>query len=342
VINDVVSRPLSGGTQFSCSNDGALVYLPGGLFGARAATIQWLDQTGRLSPLRAKPGLYDNVRFSPDGTKLAFQVAEGRTWDVWVYEFERDTMSKLTFDEVTAPTWLAWSPDGSGLVFTSRRGAALGDLFWRRADGTGESQLLSESTSIRLVRSWHPSGKYLALTEVYPQNASSLMILPVEGDSASGLRSGRAIPFVGGNFLVGHAAFSPDGRWLAYFSNESGQVEVHVRPFPAAAGQWQVSSDGGNYPIWSPDGRELFYLAPDSRLMVVSYSVEGGSFHAEKPRPWCDTRVIPWGGSWFDLHPDGKRFAVIQTVPEAAEARHRSVVLVQNFFDELRRLAPPK
>jgi serine/threonine-protein kinase len=174
---------------------------------------------------------------------------------------------------------------------------------------------------------------------------SELMILPVENDSASGFRSGRATSFAGGfaGGFVGGAAFSPDGRWLAYFSTETGRSEIYVRPFPAAAGQWQVSSDGGSCPIWSPNGRELFYQAPDSRLMAASYSAQDGSFHVGTRRPWSETRMPPCSGDrTFDLHPDGKRFAMLQALPEATETRHRSVVLVQNFFDELRRLAPPK
>ena len=205
-------------------------------FKATTSTIQWLDESGRLSPLLATPGRYDNVRFSPDGTRLAFQLADEKTWDVWAYEWKRKIPARLTFSEVTGPSWLAWSPDGGGLAFTSRRGAKAGDLFWKRADGRGDVQLLSEGAYLRLVRSWHPSGRYLAVTEVHSPTRSELMILPVESDSASGFRSGRATSFAGG--FVGQAAFSPDGRWLAYFSTETGRSEVYVRPFPVAAGQW--------------------------------------------------------------------------------------------------------
>jgi serine/threonine-protein kinase len=180
--------------------------------------------------------------------------------------------------------------------------------------------------------------------EANAQTSLDVMILPIEGDTTTGLKAGRPAPFVNGPFAEAGGSFSPDGRWLVYTSNESGRNEIYVRPFPAASGRWQVSIDGGRSGAWSPNDREIFYQAPDGRLMVASYSVQGGSFHRETPRPWCDTRLVVTniGSRTFDLHPDGKRFAIIQPVAEPADARHRSVVLVQNFFDELRRLAPPK
>src|SRR5438552_11823792 len=134
--------------------------------------------------------------------------------------------------------------------------------------------------------------------------------------------------------------FSSDGRWLAYESNESGSLEIYVRPFPGPGGKWQVSTGGGTYATWSRTRRELYYGTPDLRLMAAPYSVEGASFRSDKPRPWSDSRFTAGQYRRFDLHPDGERFAVSKDPDVDAAEKHDKVVFVLNFFDELRRLAP--
>jgi hypothetical protein len=216
------------------------------------------------------------------------------------------------------------------------------NVYWQRADGTGSPQPLTEGDNLQIATSWHPSGRYLAVQQRNPQTGFDVMILPIEGDAASGLKPGRPTPFLSGPFDETAAAFSPDGRWLAYASNESGRSEVYVRPFPGPGGKWQVSLEGGSYPTWSRGGPELFYETLDQRLMVASYARKGGSFHADKPRSWVKTRLPDPRGFWtFDLLPDGRRFAVLEEVPEA-DRKGDHVVLFQNFFDELRRLAPAR
>jgi serine/threonine-protein kinase len=341
VIQELASAPFSAGAEFAFSNRGTLVYLPGHGIGAMVS-IQWLDRTCRLSPLRSVPGVYRTPQLSPDGTKLAFQAFDGKVSTVWGYEWRRDTISRLTFD-VTGGTFPAWAPDGSGIAFTSLLGIQPGSLYWRRADGSGSEQLLTKSKSFQGATSWHPSGKYLAFQEWNPQTGYDALILPIEGVEASGLKAGQPTPFLDSPANEQQAAFSPSGRWLAYSSNESGRVEVYVRPFPGPGGKWQISTDGGFYPTWSRNGRELFYETLDQRLTLVSYAEEGASFHADKPRQFCEMRLPDSQGfRSFDLHPDGERFAVLQGIGDTADAKRDHVVLFQNFFDELRRLAPTK
>ena len=147
--------------------------------------------------------------------------------------------------------------------------------------------------------------------------------------------------FLNSPFIEVNAAFSPDGRWLAYQSNDTGRMEVYVRPFPGPGGKWQVSTAGGVFPTWSRNRKELFYRAPDGTLMLAPYSVDGDAFRAEKPLLWSPGRVFFLGTNrTFDLHPDGQRVAVLKAAEEQAEARRDKVVLIQNFFDELRRIAP--
>jgi serine/threonine-protein kinase len=147
--------------------------------------------------------------------------------------------------------------------------------------------------------------------------------------------------FLNSQFLEVEAAFSPDGRWLAYQSNESGRFEVHVRPFPGPGGKWQVSTGGGLDPTWSRNRKELFYQTLESTLMVAPYAVEGDSFRAEKPRQWSPGLVPTRGvNRTFDLHPAGQRLAVLKASEQQAEEKRDHVVFIENFFDELRRVAP--
>jgi serine/threonine-protein kinase len=170
-----------------------------------------------------------------------------------------------------------------------------------------------------------------------------ILILPFERNEAVGWKPGKPVVFLNSPFTEIQAAFSPDGRWLAYGSNESGRNEVYVRPFPGPGGKWQVSTAGGVWPTWSRRRRELFYLgSDDGKITVARYTVDGDSFHAEKPRVWSPGLMHGRGffGRSYDLHPDGERVAVLKASAEEADARRDHVTLIQNFFDELRRIAP--
>ena len=167
------------------------------------------------------------------------------------------------------------------------------------------------------------------------------MILRMDGDETSGWKPGKPEVFLNGPFIEADPKFSPDGRWLAYASNESGRPEVYVRPFPGPGSRWQISTDGGNNAKWSRTQHELFYRTLDNRIMVASYSVDADSFRAGKPRLWSEARFIPRepGGGALDLHPDGTRFALAGVVETQAEPKQDKVVFIFNFFDELRRIS---
>ncbi len=332
-IAGVTTNPNTAGAEFAFSHDGTLVYQRGEGF---AVPIQWMDREGKLQPLRGAPDHYDTIRFSPDGRRLALDIID-KNWDVWVYEWGRDTLSRLTFDP-GEDRFPVWTPDGRRIAFSSTRAdQATRNLYWQRADGTGEAEALTESKNPQVPTSWHPSGGFLAFGEINPQTSQDILILPLTGDEGSGWKPGKPMVFLNGPFFEAEAAFSPDGRWLAYMSNESGRNEVYVRPFPGSGGKWQVSTAGGRLPRWSRSRRELFYPGEDGRIMVAAYTVEGDLFRAEKPRVWSP-RVVPmrFSNRNYDLHPDGERLAV----RDQAEATRDKIVLIQNFFDELRRIAP--
>ena len=334
----VLADPGNASAQFAFSQEGTLVYLPG--VNINQFTLNWLDRKGETKPLRDAPGDYRDVRLAPGGQRLAVEITDGGQSDIWVYRWERDTLTRLTFDAATESDPL-WSPSGDGLVFRSNREGP-GSLYWKRSDGSGEVQRLTESRNLQLPTSWHPTGKYLAFFELDPETNFDIRILPLEGDDRSGWKPGQVTTFLNSPFDEQHPAFSPDGRWLAYQSNEAGQYEIYVRPFPGSGGKWPISSGGGTIPIWSENGRELFYLSSTRRIMVVTYSAEGESFRASKPGLWSEVRIAdrPFARE-YDLHPDGERFAVLMAAQEQTEQKRDRVVLIQNFFELLRQELSP-
>jgi serine/threonine-protein kinase len=239
-----------------------------------------------------------------------------------------------------------WTPDGGRIVFASdRANRGTPNLYWQRADGSGSVQRLTESGNPQAPTSWHPSGKFLAFQQGGGLNGVDLFVLSIDGDDTSGWKPGKATAFVSTPFGERDAMFSPDGRWIAYSSNESGRDEIYVRPFPGPGGRVLVSGTGGVSPTWSRARQELFYGSVDRQVMVSTYRVEGGMFRADKPQLWAPTRYVqrgPPGFRSFDLHPDGERFA-LSAAPDAQEdVPQDRVVFVFNFFDEVRRVAPSK
>jgi Tol biopolymer transport system component len=303
-----------------CSSD--LGGAGGGLF-----TVQWLDAAGKTQPLLAKPEAYSGLRLSPDGKKLAISTS-----DIWVYEWQRDTMTRLTFGPAASTNPL-WSPDGRYILFQAK-----GGVFWTRSDGAGKPQQLTQSKNPQYPVSFTGDGKKLALNELTPESAFDIWTVPLESDGA-GLRAGKPEPYLQTPFDERQPSFSPDGLWMAYSSNESGSYQVYVRAFPDKGGKWQISNSGGVNPLWSRNGRELFFRTQDSQVMVASYTVRGDSLVADKPRVWSEKRLASLGVlPNYDLGPDGKRIAALMPAetPEGQKAQNH-VIFLENFFDEVRR-----
>jgi serine/threonine-protein kinase len=194
---------------------------------------------------------------------------------------------------------------------------------------------LTRSDDQQVPETFSPNGRGIVFTERIGAAKGKAGILPVESQGGP-MRAGESQPFAG---TPGNAAFSPDGRWLAYSDTKGGRLEVYVRAFAGNGGQVQVSNAGGNLPVWSPNGHELFYRAEDQRIMLANYAVRGDSFLPEKPRVWYAKRLANIGGNRsLDLAPDGKRFVVLMPA-ETGEARETQnhITLVMNFFDEISR-----
>ena len=339
IFGDAIFDPLTGGAQFDVSRD-TMVYRknPGGS-ASTPMHVQWLDGTGKRVPLLGKPGVYVGPpRVSRDG-RVALAIKDGASQDMSVYDPQRDTTTRLTSGSgmFLNPVW---SPDGRYVVF----GSMGGGILWARADGAGQPQSLFSSNSLcpSSCFQWPTSVTWDGTRLLFEQvGGRGPQIWSVElSEDERGLKAGTPMPFLKTAYQDGGAAFSPDGRWIAYHSNKSGRFEVYVRPFSTSPGkesEVQISNGGGGRPVWLPKGVELLYQAGE-QIMAVRYTTRDGSFLADKPRVWAGNVT---GATGFDVAPDGKRLALIlPTVARDAPRQDHTVVFVQNILDELRRRAP--
>jgi len=329
VLQKVSYSANSGSAQFDFSSDGTLVYRSRGESERGMVTLQWLSSGGKLQSLPAQPGVYSQPHFSPDGKLLALTVASETGTDIWLYDWRRDAMSRLTFGDGTF-AFPVWSPDGRYLAFRAGSG-----ISWTRADGTGKPQPLTLSKPAYYPWSFSADGKRLAFAETGADDFD-LWTVPLEND-AGGLRAGKPEVFLQTPENGTYPAYSPDGRWIAYRSIRGGKAEIYVRAFPDTGGKWQISDGESILAIWSPNGRDLFYLTGDQQIMVVSYTTRGNSFVPDKPRLWSEKRLAVTAFQQnLDISPDGKRFVVLMEAE--AQRANNQVTFLQNFFDEVRRL----
>jgi len=313
-----------GFAELDVSQTGTLLYRSG----AAQVTVKWLDTTGKTQELLAKPGSYEFLHLSPDGHRLAVSTDE-----IWVYDWRRDTMMQLTFNGGRFPVW---SPDGRFIVFF-KPGEG---MFWTRASGAGKPQLLVPSKNPIIPYSFSQDGKRLAYHEIQQASSFDIWTVPLEINS-NGIRAGKPEPFLQTSFTEDSPAFSPDGRWLAYNSDESGISHVYIRSFPDNGGKWQLPE--GENPIWSRNGRHLFIRNRLQQIMVTHYSVQGDTFVPEKPQIWSEKRLAALNGRTpnYDVSSDGTRIAALMSAetPESQRSQNH-VIFVENFFDDLRRKVP--
>jgi serine/threonine protein kinase/Tol biopolymer transport system component len=344
ILEDVASVSTSGAGQFDVSRNGIFVYRSGKA-GPQIWSLATLENGGQGSskvlPLLSKPGAYYTPRFSPDGRRLALGIESGNGVDISIYDVQNDTLSRLTFTGQVSFNPV-WTPDGKHIAFQTRRGGK-NSMSWVRSDGAGDMQTLIDGNLVTPY-SISPDSRYLAYYDQSSTSQFQLWILPLDVTDPDHPKPGKPELFAGSRGNEEHPFFSPDGRWIAYSSDESGSFEVYVRPFPetAAGGKWQISSGGGEIPIWSRDGKNLFFETLDNRIAVAGYTVKGDSFVASKPRVWSDKQLYaPTGDQNFDLFGDGARIAAVLPQQSADETRGSvHVTFLLNFFDELRRRAP--
>jgi eukaryotic-like serine/threonine-protein kinase len=318
----------TGTAHFSISATGALVYVSGSA--DDNSELVWVDMKGAQKPITSEKGAYQYLRVSPDGTRVAYTAASGSDREIFVLDWARNSKIRLT-KEAGSESSPIWSPDNTRIAYSASRTGGQSSIYWRAADGSGEEEQLTTGPNLRVPFSWSTDGQTMFFVEQNPGNSNDIWALPMTGD-----RTPRAL--VTSRFDERRPAISPDGRWLAYGTNEPGPPEIHVRPYPETArGQYQASAGGGTSPVWSIDGRAIFYRNGGKYFRVnVTTSPD---FKAAKPE-----ELFTLSGSDqqmnYDLAPDGKRFAVIKSGSDSGGAEYHVVV---NWIEELRaRVRPAK
>jgi Tol biopolymer transport system component len=330
IVDQIVTTG-AGGADAVVAGDGTLAYVSGGGGAVEPQrTLVWVNRQGQETPIAAPPRAYVYPRIAPDGASIAV-YSQDQELDIWRWDLARSTLTRLTLGGAN-DIHPAWTANGRRLIFSSERAGAR-NLFWQAADGTGAVERLTESPNQQNAVAVSPDGTRLIFTEADGKTRADVMQVELDGTH-------RATPLVQTPFSEQNGIISPGGRWLAYQADDSGQLEVYVRPFPDVnGGHWQVSTGGGTRPLWAPNGQELFYVSPAGALMRVG---------VERSPSWATTqptRLIKEGyftappataGRTYDISPDGQRFLLIK--PETATPP--SIVVVQNWFEELKRLVP--
>ncbi len=335
VLDGVMSHSNRGMAQFAISAAGDLFYMPGaGAFDD--AHLVWVDLKGNSTPLPAPLRPYRFPRLSPDSRQVVIEVVDA-AHNIWVYDTVRGTLTRLTFESGNHMPQL--SPDGKRVVFSSQR---LGpwNLYWKLIDGSGPDVRLTNSADRNQATSWSPDGKMLLLDEITADRRSDIRVLSLDGPRQS---DGTIKPqvFLATPFSESGAQFSPDGRWVAYVSDESGRSEVYLRPFSGPGGKIQVSTDGGGEPLWSPDGRTLFYRN-GSRFMAAEIT-DRPARSSGKPRLLFEKSFIGSGitdQSSYAVSRDARRLFMVER-PEA-ESQPVRLRVVRGWSSELARQNPVK
>ena len=325
----------SGAANFALAANGSLVYVTGAGAGTGAQrSLVWVDREGREEPLATPLRPYRMPSISPDGLRVAVDVDDPQNGDIWIHDLIRGTEAILTTDPAgdSAPLW---TPDGARVVFASYRDGRLA-LLQKLADTPGDAEHLVTSSGTNVIQptSWADDGQTLLFWEV-GATSPDIGMISMEGDRATELLLDTAS-------FEAAPAISPDGGWMAYDSNETGQREVYVQRFPTLGGKQTISTDGGRQPLWSPDGRELFYRAPGG-MMRVPVETEP-TFTAGDPEVLFETQYyFARSRRTYDLAPDGQRFLMVKDAAptdESVALAQSQIVLVENWFDELKRLVP--
>jgi serine/threonine-protein kinase len=335
-LERVLTAAASGSANYSVAGNGTLVYVPGtstGVANAQTRPLVWVDRQGREEPVGAPSRAYVAARLSPDGTRIALDI-RGEESDIWIWDIARRTPMRLTFD-AGVDQYPLWTPDSRRIIFSSSR-SGTPNLYWQLADGTGTPERLTTSPNLQTPSAITRDGMQVVFMEPSPKTLLDLMVLSLGPPR-------EAKPLVTTPFSEGNAAISPDGRWIAYQSNESGLDQVFVRPFPDVdKGRWQVSNMTGSRPVWAMNGRELYYLEGNNAMVAVPIQTAGSSFSFGNPVRLFEGRYFAGpAGRLYDVGRDGRFLMIKEFVVTDQNARQAGMVVVLNWAEELeRRLSP--
>ena len=326
VLEGVSSNRVEGGAQVDFSEAGTLVYVAGEAL-SNGTTVVWVDSKGKATPLWDEAKEYGQPALSPDGKRLAVTIEKEGDSDIWIYDLARGVPMRLTFEK-GVDALPVWSPDGETIYYSSAQDDRHG-LYRRPADGSGKPEQVLKREKAVWMNSISPDDKVLAFSE-----NEDIWLLPLGG--------GEPKPFQAGPAIEGNARFSPDGRWIAYGSNESGTFQVYVRPASGDGGKWQISTGGGaGYPQWSGDGDALYYRTGED-VVKATVATTGGGFHAGRPEPLFrgPYQFTGDGLDRYTVAPGGERFVMLQR-SEVASSEHEHLRVVLHWFEDLRRVFAP-
>ena len=309
----------TGAAQFAVSDSGTLAYLAGDIFPDHAITLVWVDRQGVAERLAAPVRGYYRPRLSKDGQRVLLWT-QGLDRIVWIYDISRGTLQRLTFEGQSSRP--IWSPDEQWVVYSSTGTAGAWNLFRRRADGSGAVEQLTTSEEGQQAYSWSPDGQHVAFW------SRDIWVLELD--------TGQAQPFVQTSAREAYPAFSPDGRWLAFTSDESGREEVYVQPFPGPGPKVPISSEGGIYPVWGKTGQELFYRSGDA--MVVAQITTEPQFAGRRPEVLFEAPDLE--PTHYDVTQDGQRFLMLQQIRQEPVSPPTQLDVVLNWFEELKERVP--
>lgn len=309
---------------FSVSQDGLLCYQPG-TASAAGTQLAWYDRSGKLLQTVGERGSQTDIRLSPDGKKLA--LLEGDPfWELWVLDLERGGRTRVTYNEGT-PAQPNWSPDGKMLVYTTSTGTGqLFDVRIKPANGNGPEQT-ARTGHTYFSPNWSPDGKYLVYLQADGPGGESLWAMPQSGDGKPFIVVQPPTP----QYNIVHYRISPDGRWVAYSSDETGRIEIYIAPFPKGDGKWQVSSVGASYPVWRGDSKELFIKGFSDNIFSISFQDKNGEPQIGQPKELFKANMYG-NGFPYDVKSDGQKFLV----NKSEESGAAPLYLLVNWTDELK------
>jgi len=336
VVQDLLTKA-SGGANYAVSRPGTLVYMPGAAAETPLRSLVWVDRQGHEEPIAAPLRAYGPPRLSPDGTRVAMPIVDQGNSEVWIWDLARKTLRRLTFSPGADGNPL-WTPDGRRIIYMSAR-SGVPNIYSQAVDGGGTVDRLTTSANPQWPTSITRDGALLFGFDNRPKIVREVILLQLTDPTRTDVSPAQAMPRVQGLFRGNFAEISPDGRYLAYQSDESGRMEVHVRPFPLVDNdRWQISTGGATRPAWARSGRELFYLDETGALTVVPVRTSGPTFIAGNPVKVFDTAYVePNPSRHYDVSPDGNRFLMVKDAaardPNATPA---NMVVVEHWFEEVK------
>lgn len=311
---------------FSVSNSGVLAYRSGS---DPNTHLVWFDRQGRPMGSISPPGDYRCPELSPDGKRVAVERSDpqSKTYDIFLIELSEGVTSRFTFDPANNSN-AAWSPDGRRILFSSDKKGHK-DIYQKTASGATADELVFQSNEHKNIDQWSKDGRYVVYTGSTPSTKNDLWVMPMFGDR-------KPSPFLQTPANEVQGQISPDGRWMAYASNETGTLEVYVQSFLRSGGKWQISMGGGAQPRWRRDGKELFYIANDKRLMAVKVNADSSTFRFGVIKALFETGVtgLTNARNHYAVTADGQRF-LINTIFE--QATYSPITVVLNWNAGLKR-----